>query len=217
MCGLPSGVSAVFLPNPVAADTSDGISSAATGQSEVTLSVPYTVARSSYGLAFYASYKNVGGVTVGGIPGGGVDPQFAVLNVQANSVSLQPAAAIPADAGQGCSPIPAGYQPPLQPTPSPSSYALNTWVSDPHPAAGETVSVYAQLSLDGRPIGGAPITFTWYSFGVTRAPCYAVTDSSGTASCSVVNSYPLPGVPVSIQVSTNYNGYFLSSWTSYTM
>jgi hypothetical protein len=183
----------------------------------VTISVPYTVQANSYGLTFYAFYKDGNGTSVRVPPGGSVSPKFAVLTVQPGGVSLRSADAVPADNGAGCSGIPPGYQPAPQPTLGPSDYKITSWVSDTHPSAGETVTVYGRLTQGDRPIGGAVMNFVWYSYGVTRAPCHQVTDATGTASCSIVNNYPLAGVPVSIEVTALYNGFSLDSWTSYTM
>lgn len=217
VCGLPAGVSATFTPNPAASladQTSPNYSSA---QTTVTVSVPYTVAPNTYGLSFYAYYKDAHGAILRAVPDGTVLPQFATLAVQTGSATLAPAPAVPPDGGQGCSAVPAGYQPQPLPTVGPSDYALTSWVSDAHPKTGETVTVYAQLMFQGQPVHGATVVFAWYSYGVTRSPCVVVTDGTGTASCSTVNSTPLAGVPVTIEATVYYNAFTFNSWTSYTM
>lgn len=217
VCGLPSGATATFAPNPSVSQSDNSSSTFASSKTVVTVSVPFTVTSNTYGLTFYAYYHNAAGTTVRFPPGGNLTPQFAVLTVQPGMVSLQSSPAVPADSGQGCSGVPFGYLPTPQPTTGPSNYTLTTWVSDAHPSTGETVTVYGQLTQAGRPVGGAVMNFVWYSYGVTRTPCHQVTDSTGTATCSIVNAYPLAGVPVTIEVSAIYNGLTFDSWTSYTM
>ncbi len=217
VCGLPPGATATFSPNPATSRSDMTSPTYASVQTVATVSVPFTVTPNSYGLTFYAYYRDGRGMIPATPPGGVITPRYAVLTVQHTAVSLQPAAAVPADSGQGCSSIPAGYQPSPEPTPGTADYSLTTWVSDSHPAPGETVTAYGQLTFHGQPVFGAAMNFDWYSYGVTRAPCYVVTDPTGTASCSVVNSYPLAGVPVTIQVTALYNNLTFNGWTSYTM
>jgi hypothetical protein len=217
VCGLPSGATATFSPNPVQSEQDDTSTTYGSARTTVTLSVPYTVAANTYGLTFYASYQNAEGKVVQGLPGGAVAPRFAVLTVQPGHASIQAADAVPAANGQGCSPIPPGYQPIPQPTPGAGNYSVTSWVSNAHPARGETVTAYARLTLNGQPVFGAATNFLWYSYGVTRAPCHVVTDGTGTASCSTVNSTPLAGVPVTIEVTMLHNGFTFDTWTSYTM
>lgn len=217
VCGLPSGATASFAPNPSTSKADNSSSTYGSAQTVATISVPYTVSSNSYGLTFYAYYRDGRGAVVRAPPGGNVTPQFAVLTVQRGSVSLLAADAVPADGGQGCSAPPTGYQPTPQPTLGETDYTLTTWVSDAHPVTGETITVYAQLTQAGRAISGATVNFSWYSYGVTRAPCSRTTDGTGTASCSLVNSYPLSGVPVTIEATVLYDGLTFNGWTSYTM
>jgi hypothetical protein len=215
VCGLPSGATASFAPNPATARGDASSPTNASAQTTVTVSIPNVPDSRSYGLTFYAYVQSAS--HAGGLLGGYVTPKFADLTVAPGSASLQPADAVPADNGQGCSATPLGYQPTPLPTLGPSDFKLTTWVSDAHPTTGETVTVYAQLTQSGRPVGGAAVNFAWYSYAVTRAPCNVVTDATGTASCSVVNSHPLAGVPVSIEATAYYNSFVFTSWTSYTM
>jgi hypothetical protein len=217
VCGLPAGVTATFQPNPVSSAQDDNSPSYGSAQTTVTVSVPYTVAPNTYGLTFYAFYRDSAGVVHRAVPDGTISPQFALLTVSAAHASLQPAAGVPPDSGLNCSGIPQGYEPAPLPTTGPSDYALTTWVSDAHPALGETVTVYARLTYFGQPVSNASVNFAWYSYAVTRAPCYVVTDGTGTASCSMVNSYPLAGLPVTIEATVYYNNFTFNSWTTYTM
>lgn len=217
VCGLPQGASATFAPNPSVSTDDASSPTHGSARSAVTVSVPYTVTRNQYALTFHAYYQNPDGVMMPSLPGGNITPAFAVMTVGTGSVSLAPADAVPADNGQNCSPAPLGFQPTPVPTPATSDYAITSWVSNPHPAAGETVTVYAKLTFHGQPVLAVPTEFTWYSFAVTRDPCQVATGADGTASCSLVNAYPLSGLPVTIEVTMVYGGYVFTSWTSYTM
>lgn len=217
VCGLPAGVTATFQPNPADSAHDETSPSYGSAQTTVTVSVPYTVAPTTYGLTFYAFYRDSAGVVHRAVPDGTVSPQFAVLTVAPDHASLQAAAGVPPDSGLNCSGIPRGYEPAPLPTTGPSDYSLTTWVSDAHPVLGETETVYARLTYLGQPVAYASVNFAWYSYGITRSPCYVLTDKTGTASCSAVNSTPLAGVPVTIEASVYYNGFTFNGWTSYTM
>jgi hypothetical protein len=216
-CNIPSGVTVTFSPQPATSTEDSSSSTFASARTAMKVHVSSGVPSTTYGLALYAYYEDPQGHVVLSLPGGTLVPRAALLKVNGLYATLEPTDDSPADNHQNCSTIPPGFQPTPQPTHAAADYTVNSWVSNPNPATGETLTVYTSVSVAGQPVPNATVTFTWVSLGLVRGPCTVVTGSNGIASCSTVNLALNHGLAVSIHSVVLYNGYSFDKWTSYTM
>lgn len=216
VCGLPPGVTASFDPNPVVSQPSPTAPGGGSAQTVMTVSSDWTATPNDYGLEIFALYQNPQGVSAPTPPGGAIQPRAAILHLTDTSASLTAADAVPATNYQGCSPVPASFQPAPVPTSDPGSVKVTSTISDSHPAANESLTATGQITANGQPVYNVPVHFAFY--GPRGIPgCDRTTDAYGKASCSWVNSQPLPGYQVLVQITFSYQGRVYTTDTSYVM
>jgi hypothetical protein len=217
VCGLPTGVTAIFSPNPAPSTSDFTVATNAASHSTLDLSVPRALAAGAYPLTVFAYFEGPDGAQVAAPPGGGaIEPRAATLTVDASgNATLQATSSQPAAGFESCSPIPDGFAPQPTSTPAPNSVRVYAWVSDPHPASGESETVTGAIQVGGQPVPGVLIHTRWYQYyGIDR--CDAVTGSNGEGTCSIIIERTLPSYTVRIDLTFEYNGQEYTTFTSFT-
>src|SRR5439155_9851858 len=124
--------------------------------------------------------------------------------------------AVPAADPQTCTPVPSSFQPTPIPTTEPGAVRVASSMSDGHPVANESLTATAQITANGVGVYNVPVHFAFY--GPHGIPgCETTSDAYGRATCSWVNSNPLPGYRVLVQISFTYQGRVFTTDTSYVM
>jgi endonuclease YncB( thermonuclease family) len=123
--------------------------------------------------------------------------------------------------GAGCA-GPVGPVPTATPLPAPTATApvvqgvqVTAWVSTPSPPQRSSVTVYGQLTVDGRGVAGVPMTTTWH-YRTTTSSCEGVTGADGVASCTQSIGSATIGYPVVVDVVFTYQGRTYSAQTRFT-
>jgi hypothetical protein len=218
VCGLPTGASASFIPNPTTAvdDARSPLRAAAT--SLLAISVPFGTAPNTYALNIFTYYKSPAGTAVA-FPAGGAftTPRVLILQVgQDGSASLTVPPNPTGASTANCSSVDPAFRPAPTPTPSSSDVSVAASVSNQFPPANGAVTVSGTLTVSGQPRYGALMTTHWYfPFGIQN--CLGVTNIDGVASCSLQNTNVLPNYPVQIQVSFTVNGTTYYGYTVFYM
>jgi hypothetical protein len=217
VCGLPAGVTAAFIPNPVTAAYDASSSTRASAQTLLGLTVPYGTPPGPYALSVYASYQSPAGSPVTAPGGAYVSPSSLLLTIGASGnpdLGLPQAPLGPVTSN--CSPIDASFNPSPTPTVGPSDVALSAVMSSQSPALNQAITVTGKLTVRGQPQFGQLMTAHWY-FPFSVGTCTGVTDITGQASCSFTNAHTLPGFLVLVQISFVVNGQTYYATTSYRM
>jgi hypothetical protein len=215
VCGLPEGVQARFDPNPSVSAPEQVFGPISSAKTKLTVSTFWNAVPNVYGLEVFAYHQDANGDPTG--RGSFVDPQALVLTIDdERHVSLQPAFDVIPTNGQGCSPAPTGFGPVLQPTPSPSEIQVSATVSNANPAPNGAITLSGSIKGRGQPLANVPAQFTFY--GPYAMPsCNTFTDFQGVATCSRLNTNPLHGYRVLVQVTFQYDGRTYTAYTSYVM
>ncbi|HZU14070.1 MAG TPA: hypothetical protein VFB58_14615 [Chloroflexota bacterium] len=209
VCGLPSGVTASFGPNPAQGARDPSVPFKYDARSTLTLQAGWQVPSRSYSLEVYALYY-------GQAQGGILSPQFLSLTVNGSTASVSAAPIAPDIGMQNCSAYPPGYAPiPTVTIPS-SDIQVGEAIVPSRPAPGATVTITAWIKARGQPVYGVPVTFTFY--GPRPMPnCTAVTDTTGQAVCRIANTNPLTGANVLVIATFQFNNTYYTASASYTM
>lgn len=218
VCGLPSGVTAVFSPNPAQAGDDSSSSFGGLAQAQLSVFVPHGTLSDVYPLVVHAYYQDPQGRTVLAPPTGvQIAPRNLTLTVNPDgTVTLTPLSVDVAVGNQGCSAPPAGFGLPLTATPVPQGYQVVASVSSDRPAMWQQENVTGTFTLNGVPIANVPMHTIWYMPFATRT-CDALTSAAGQASCAVTIDQSAPGYVVQVRVEMTYNGVTYVGYAHFTL
>lgn len=215
VCGLPDGVTASFDPNPGTSAPNPTASTHYAAGTTLTLTSAWTTTPNTYGLQIFGYYKAANGST--SPRGGSIEPSGVLLTVDGsgNAIAKGSDQVVSGDYGN-CSAPPSGFGPAPTPTLGPNDVVLSSSVSDANPQPNERITITGRIMIRGYP--GDQIDATFRFFGLRSIPpCYTMTDSTGTARCTITNSNPISGSQETVQITFTYAGKQYVTYTSYTM
>ncbi len=222
LCGLPLGSTASFSPNPAISRDDQTSPSDGSANTVLKVSTPHGTISNTYPLVLHAFYQDPSGNNILLPPGGFTLSSKTVLLAVSPSgtTALTGSSDTVAEGNNGCSTPPAGFGPPPPPTPTPTAVPLGIYptssVSEDHPSSGDIETVYGKLWSNGMPQPGVQMHTTWY-FPFGTQTCDALTDGTGTGSCSFQMNQNFPGYVVQIKVEMSFQGQTYIAYTHFTL
>jgi hypothetical protein len=218
LCGLPTGGSATFTPNPGAGSPDSFAVAGGSFTTQLTVQAPYTTFENTYAMALHYYAQDPTGASIANPPGGvSLLPPTVLLDVGVGGKTTLSGSDVPVAVGAtNCSPVPSGFGPAPTATPVLTGINPSATISEDHPSFGDNVTVDASLSENGKLVPNVQVHTTWlFPFG--PQVCNALSDSSGHALCSVQVNQSSPGYVVQVRVDMTFAGVVYTTYTHFTL